>query len=152
MRGSSTAVNPAAYSGGTFAIRPPNYTAYYMRAMMHQQAKQQALSQYYDKLQNNINPAGVRSQDLQGWNQKVSAWDQYGIQNRDALVNPKLDGGKAQLHFQMMHSDLLSDMDKSKRAGQNELNAGKLYSTLQQKGRQTNQDMRIIHSMGNSIY
>lgn len=149
---SSTVINPAAYSGGTFVVRPPNYTAYYMRAMMHQQAKQQALSQYYDKLQNSINPAGVRDIDLDGWNQKADAWQKFGIENRDALVNPRLDGGKAMARFQSMHRDLLGDAQKSKQAAQKEMSLQKIYSNPNEAARATDSDMRLAHSISSSIY
>jgi len=151
MRGSS-AINPAAYSGGTFIVHPPNYSAYYMRAMMHQQAKQQALSQYYDKLQNNINPAGVRSQDLDGWNQKADAWQQFGIEHRDALINPRLDGGRSMAKFQAMHRDLLGDVAKSKQAAQHELALQKVYSNPNTAARATKQDLNVAHSISASIY
>jgi hypothetical protein len=120
--------------------------------MMHQQAKQQALSQYYDKLQNNINPAGVRSQDLDGWNQKADAWQQFGIEHRDALVNPRLDGGRAMNQFQAMHRDLLSDTQKSKQAAGKELALQKIYSNPNAASRATKQDLNLAHSISSSIY
>src|ERR1700739_3887344 len=121
MRRTSTAISPAAYSGGTFTIRQPNYANYFAQAQMHKMAKQQALSQYYDRVQSSINPAGVRDVDMEGWQKKADDWNKFGIENRDNLVDPRRDGGRALGQFNAMHRDLLGDLNKSKQAAAKEM-------------------------------
>src|ERR1700753_3882265 len=128
MRRSSTIINPAAYSGGTFQIKQPNYAGYFQQFMAHRMAKQQALSQYYDRVQSSINPAGVRDIDMEGWQKKADDWDKFGIENRDNLVDPRRDGGRALNQFNSMHRDLLGDLNKSKQAAAKEMALQKIYS------------------------
>lgn len=123
-----------------------------MTAMMHQQAKQQALSQYYDKLQNSVNPAGVRDVDLEGWNKKADDWQRFGIENRDKLVNPRLDGGRAMAQFQSMHRDLLGDTQKSKQAAAKEMALQRIYADPNKASRATKSDLQLAHSISSPIY
>src|ERR1700743_3589441 len=120
--------NPNIWSAGAVVLpHQPAHTQYANQIAMHQMAKEQALSQYYDKVQNSINPQGVRDIDLEGWNQKADAWQRFGIENRAFLINPRLDGGRALLKFQSMNRDLHSDLQKSKQAAAKELAIQKIY-------------------------
>jgi len=152
MRRPQSGISPAAYSGGTFVIHPPNYANYFATAMMRKQAKQEALSRYYDKLQNSLNPVGVRDIDMEGWNKKADAWQKFGIENRDQLVNPRLDGGKAMGQFQSMHRDLLGDAQKSKQEGAKELALQRIYSDTKKAALATGNDMLLAHGISSSIY
>ncbi len=140
------------YTGGavTLPYHPqPNYAR---QLMMHQQAKNQALGQYYSKLENSINPAGVRDQDMDGWQAKLQQWQQFGIENRSALINPNADGGKAIRRFGAMHQDLLGDIQKSKAAAANERSIQPLMLDPKRRALTTNQDLLNAHKMGTSIY
>ena len=152
MRRSNTAISPLAFSGGTFVVKQPNYSNYYAQAMMHRQAKQQALSQYYDRVQSSINPAGVRDQDLEGWQKKADDWNKWGIEHRDELVDPRRDGGKALNQFNAMHRDLLSDTQKSKQAAAKELTLSKIYADPNKAKLATDKDMQLAHGLSASIY
>jgi hypothetical protein len=140
------------YTGGAVVLpfhQPPNYAR---QLMMHQQAKNQALGQYYSKLENNINPVGVRDQDMDGWQAKLQAWQQFGIQNRNQLINPNADGGKAVRQFGAMHQDLLGDIQKSKAAAANERAIQPMMLDPKRRALTTNQDLLNAHKMGLSIY
>lgn len=149
-------LSPGLFTGGA-AVLPQQSVNPYMRYLMqmqyHQNAREQALAQYYNKLQNGINPAGVRAIDMDGWRKKVEDWQQYGEEHREALVNPRLDGGKAQTTFQQMHTDLLGDVQKSKESGANEMLVKRAYD-LDPKKRMlaSNNDSKAIHAMSLSIY
>lgn len=119
---------------------------------MHQLAKDQALGQYYAKLENGINPAGVRQQDLDGWQKKLQDWQQYAIENRDNLINPNRDGGRAQRQFGAMHQDLLGDIQKSKAAAQNERAVQTIMLDPKRRAMTTNKDLDLAHKMSASIY
>lgn len=152
MRRISTAISPAAYSGGTVVFHAPNYGNYYAQAQAHRMAKQQALSQYYDRVQTSINPAGVRDVDMAGWQKKTDDWNKFGIENRDALVDPRRDGGRALNQFNAMHRDLLGDIQKSKQAAQKELVLSKIYSDPRKSALATKNDMVLAHGLSSSIY
>lgn len=145
-------ISPAAYSGGAVVLRLPNFTNYYMQAMAHRQAKDQALSQYYDKIGNSINPAGVRDIDMEGWLQKADNWNRFGLENRAKLINPKVDGGRALNAFQSMHRDLLGDTQKSKEAAKGELMLKGVYLDPKKRALATQKDLEMSHRMGASIY
>lgn len=149
-------LSPGLFTGGAVVLPQQNtspYMRYMMQMQMHQQSRENALAQYYSKIQTGINPAGVRSVDMEGWRKKVEDWQQYGEQHRDALVNPRLDGGRAQTEFQQMHTDLLGDVAKSKEAGANEMLVKRTFD-LDPKKRMlaSNNDSTAINSMSKSIY
>lgn len=152
MRRISTAISPAAYSGGTVVFHAPNYGNYYAQAQAHRMAKQQALSQYYDRVQTSINPAGVRDVDMPGWQKKADDWNKFGIEYRDELVDPRRDGGRALNQFNAMHRDLLGDIQKSKQAAQKELVLSKIYSDPRKAALATKNDMVLAHGLSSPIY
>jgi hypothetical protein len=119
---------------------------------MHQLAKDQALGQYYSKLENGINPAGVRQQDMEGWQKKLQDWQAFGVQNRNALINPNLDRGAAQRQFMAMHQDLLGDTQKSKAAAATERAVQPLFLDPHKRALTTNKDLEYGHRLSASIY
>ena len=141
------------YTGGA-AVLPyrPAYNNYASRMQMHLLAKDQALGQYYSKLENGINPAGVRQQDMEGWQNKLQKWQQFGVENRNALINPNVDNGRSQRQFGAMHQDLLGDIQKSKAAGQNERAVQTIMLDPKRRAMTTNNDLQLAHKMSASIY
>lgn len=144
--------NPNMWNAGAVVLKQPPHQQYAQQMQAHQIAKEQALSQYYDKLQNSINPAGVRDIDLEGWNKKADDWQRFGIENRGALVNPRADGGRAMARFQSMHRDLLGDVQKSKQEAQKELTLGRIYADPKKAQMATHNDLDLAHSLSSSIY
>lgn len=145
--------NPNIWSAGAVVLpHQQAHTQYSNQLAMHQMAKDQALSQYYDKVQSSINPQGVRDVDMEGWMKKADAWNRFGIENRAALVNPKLDGGKALLQFNSMHRDLNGDLQKSKEAAQTELALKSIYLDPKKRQLATAKDLEMSHRNGLSIY
>lgn len=144
--------NPNMWNAGAVVLKHPQHQQYAQQMQAHQVAKEQALSQYYDKLQNSINPAGVRDIDLEGWNKKADDWQRFGIENRALLINPRSDGGRAMARFQSMHRDLLGDIQKSKQEAQKELTLGKIYADPNKAQRATHNDLDLAHKLSSSIY
>ena len=144
--------NPNMWNAGAVILKPPAHQQYLAQLMQHQMAKDAALSQYYNKLQNSINPAGVRDQDMEGWMHKLSAWEEFGLKYHDALINPKIDGGKAQRQFSMMHTDLMADTQKSKQAALREKAVATKMLDPKWRAMATNDDMHLSNNMSKSIY
>jgi len=101
------------YNHGTILDSSP-FTHYYMQQQAHKQAKAEALDKYNQDLMKNVTPAGMRTQDVGGFTEKVNNWIKSGIANKAAINNPAIDNGKARNEFYSAHQDLLGDIAKSK--------------------------------------
>src|SRR4051812_34993698 len=103
------------YSGGAVTFNSQPYAAFYLNELQRKRAKDEALDNYFRDFNKSVNPAGMRTADIEGgWMDKVNGWQSYFQQNRQAIENPKLDKGKAYNQFMAMHNDLLADTQKSK--------------------------------------
>lgn len=85
---------------------------YAMRAM----ARDEALDDYFNNLNKSINPAGVRNQDIEGLTKKQGEWQQFYMQNKRAIKNPRLDNGKALTEYQSRLQDMKNYIQQSKNA------------------------------------
>lgn len=146
-------VSPGIYSGGAVVFNPQSSVQYYSQMLQHKQAKDEALGRYYQDLGKSINPAGMRTQDIEGgWNQKVNDWQNFYNQNKEKVLNPIKFGAGAQNEFYSRFRDIQADIERSKQAGQNETAVrGKM---LDPKWREqtTDNDLVIAENMGKSIY
>jgi hypothetical protein len=107
-------INP--YAGGAVVFNEQPWLSYYERQMARQQAKSDAMDNYFRDLNKNITSAGMRSQDVPGLLQKNNDWQQFYAQNKAAITNPKLDGGRAYTQYQAMYQDQLGHINESKEA------------------------------------
>lgn len=107
-----TNTNPWAYGAVVLDQRP--YLQFFQQQMSQRQAKQDALDNYFRDLGKNVTPAGMRSQDIDGLTQKTNEWRQFYAQNRDAIMNPGKDGGKAYSEYMARYQDQLGYIDQSK--------------------------------------
>jgi hypothetical protein len=110
-----------AFSGGAVVAPQGRQLNVYANLLAKQDAKRDALEQYYQKALTETTPTGMRSKDIiGGWNQKLKDWQNFGIENKKYLLNPQLDDYKTLTEFNNRHSDLMADIEKSKRAAQDE--------------------------------
>jgi len=86
-------------------------------------AKEEALNKYFADLKGKINPAGMRTQDVAGFNKKLNDWISTGVLNRKEIAK----GGLAQQAHLIKYQELLSDIEQSKQMGkfQSELESKK---------------------------
>lgn len=108
----NTGINPWAAGAVVFNNQP--WMAFYERQALRQQAKQDAMENYFRDLNKNITPTGVRSQDVSGLLNRNKEWQQYYQQNKAAILNPRVDGGKAYSDYMTMYNDQLGYIDRSK--------------------------------------
>jgi hypothetical protein len=101
-----------------FSSKP---TSLYIDMQQKERARQEALDKYFMDYDKNINPAGMRSIDIDGLTQKQLEGKSFYYQNRKAIQNPMLDGGKAYTQFNKYHQEQLSGVAKSKKAAADEL-------------------------------
>lgn len=105
-------INPWAAGAVVFNTQP--YAAFYERQMLRQQAKQDALENYFKDLGKNVTSAGMRSQDVPVLLQKNKDWQQFYMQNKAAILNPKLDNGQAYSQYMSGYQDQLGLTSESK--------------------------------------
>lgn len=117
-------INPWAVGAVVFDQRPA--IAFAQQQMARQQAKDSALDNYFKDLNKNITPAGMRSQDVPTLLQKQKDWQQFYVQNKAAIVNPKLDNGQAYSRYMSGYQDQLGLVTESKEAYKQKEQLGKL--------------------------
>lgn len=117
-------INPWSAGAVVFDTRP--FQAFYERQMAHQQARQDALDNYFRDLGKNVTSAGMRSQDIPGLLSRQQQWQQFYQQNKSAILNPKLDGGQAYSNYMRGYQDQLAHINESKERQKTTEELGKL--------------------------
>lgn len=117
-------INPWAVGAVTFDQRPAINFA--QQQMARQQAKDSALDNYFKDLNKSITPTGMRSQDVPTLLQKQKDWQQFYMQNKAAIANPKLDNGDAYGRYMSGYQDQLGLVNESKEAYKQKEQLGKL--------------------------
>lgn len=107
-------INP--YGGGAVVFDNRPFLQFYQQQLAQRQAKEAALDNYFRDLGKNVTPAGMRSQDVEGLTKKTNEWRQFYSQNKDAISNPRVDGGKAYTEYMARYQDQLAHIEQSKRA------------------------------------
>jgi hypothetical protein len=102
------------YTGGAVVFNSSPYTNFAINLMAKKQAKDEALESYYQNLNKSINPAGVRTQDVNGFMEKTNGLQTFWQQNKDAIKNPRLDNGRAQTEYNSRYQDIQSYINQSK--------------------------------------
>ena len=115
------------YSGGNVVLDSTPYMRIAAQERMRKEARGQALNQYYQRLSDTVNDKGTRDNDVPVINEMKGKMQDFYMQNRDALSNPKLDAGAAQLGMQKQFRDLSGVIRTSQSAGLVDHQAGQLY-------------------------
>jgi hypothetical protein len=110
-------INPlGVYTGGNVVFNSNPYTAFATNMMQRKAARDEAMDNYYRDLNKSINPAGVRTQDINGFMQRTNALQDYWQKNRDAIKNPRLDNGASQTEYNSRYQDIQGYINSSKQA------------------------------------
>jgi hypothetical protein len=104
-------IHPSLYTGGAERFNSRPSIALYANLMARQQAKEDAYDEYIRSLNKNVNPAGMRNQERQVFDEKLAEWQKFGMENRDAIR--KRTGG-VDMEFQRKYQDLLNTIQESK--------------------------------------
>jgi hypothetical protein len=102
------------YNAGAVVFNTQPYVNFTANLIARKQAKEEAIDSYYQNLNKGINPAGVRTQDVPMFMEKVKGFKEYYNQNKDKIKNPRMDNGKAQTEYQTMYQDALNHVQMSK--------------------------------------
>lgn len=106
--------DPRVYSGGSERIDTRPHTMLYAQLMQRKQAKDAAVDDYVRNLNKNVNPAGMRNQEREVFEQKLKDWQRFGVENKDKLRNPRGDKGEASMEFQARYQDIMNLINESK--------------------------------------
>lgn len=141
------------YSGGQGVFDSSRSVQMYANLMAKKQAKKDALDAYYGKALQDVTPSGMRNKDIiGGWSQKLEAFKNLGMdpEKKKYLLNPSLDGYKTVTDFNRMHTELLSEAERSKQElkDENMLNEQRISG----KWNPDDDDMALIDRKGKSIY
>lgn len=147
------AVHNPLYTEGAVLLDTKPTVNFYAQLLQRQQAKKDALDQYYQKALTDVTPAGMRNKDvIGGWSQKLADWQEFAMnpENRKKLLNPRLDNYKTQTEFNQRHQDLINDAQRSKQEAEEE----KLVNQhrLSGKWNPTEEDIHLLDRKAKSIY
>ncbi|HRP30445.1 MAG TPA: hypothetical protein PKV73_01070 [Agriterribacter sp.] len=106
--------DPRLYSGGSERVNTQPHVALYAQLKAREQAKNEAFDEYLRNVNKEINPAGMRNQEREVFEEKLRQWQDFGMKNRDALRNPRKDNGMASMQFQAAYQDLKNIISESK--------------------------------------
>lgn len=120
-------VNPSGLYQGTPSLNPLPYVNIVMQARNRKAAREEAIDKYYQKLPDTINDKGLRDQEIPIINDFKSKIFEFGVKNREALKNPKIDNGAAQLNLDKLMREAASIARLSQNAAKVDLQAGKFF-------------------------
>src|SRR5690606_2592588 len=101
------AIPSGLYSEGAVVFDTQPFANLYNQFIARKQAKDEALDNYFRDFGKNITPAGMRNQDIPVLTSKNNEWRQFYQQNKNAIMNPRLDGGKAYSEYMSRYQDQL---------------------------------------------
>lgn len=104
------------YTGGATVLDSSPIADMYHQYSMRKIARDEALEDYFRNLNKSVNPQGVRNQDIEGLTKKQNEWQQFYLQNKQAIKNPKIDNGKAYSEYQSRYRDMQNYIQQSKNA------------------------------------
>lgn len=122
----ATSYSPNPWAAGAVVFNPQPWEAFYERQAAKKQAKEDALNAYFKDLNKNITSAGMRSQDVPQLLQKNQEWQDLYSQNKAAILNPKLDNGKAYSDYTRLYQEQQALVNESKEAHKSMDEIGKM--------------------------
>lgn len=98
------------YGGGAVLFNTTPFVQYTLQEQAKRRATDESLNKYYNDLQTNITPAGMRGQDIEGLVSKKNELQKFYIENKSDIKK----GGKSYVDFMRMVNDAQSYVNKSK--------------------------------------
>jgi len=105
--------DPRLYSAGNVVFNEQPHVALYANLMARKQARDEAFDQYIRNLNKSVNSAGVRHRDRPYFDKLLSDWQNFTMQNRDAIRNRK---NGADIEMQRRYQDVMNLVNESKAA------------------------------------
>ncbi len=102
------------YSGGNALFNAQPFVQFQTNLLAREQAKNEALDNGYKDMLKGLTPAGMRSQEVAPFVDKVNGLQNFYLQNADKIKNPRLDRGAAAAEFNSRYNDALGYAQQSK--------------------------------------
>lgn len=146
-------INPSnLYSGGQGILDSNRYVNFIANQEAKKNAIEEASTQYFAKLPEKLNTAGLRQQDLndpetgRGINKDIEEWENYWMRNKELIKK----GGLPQQEYMAKYRQILGNIDKAKNRAKLELEIGK--SKFEGKFSPRERDVPVLTAIGYSIY
>lgn len=110
----STALPSSLYTGGNVVLNSQPYVNYFLNQAAKEQAKNEALDRYFMDYDKNINPAGMRNQEVEPLMQQLKDNKDFYFKNRDKILNPSKDNGAAYTEYNARNRAALGFVSQSK--------------------------------------
>jgi hypothetical protein len=107
---------PNLYSGGAVVFNTQPHEQFQLNLLAHQAAKSEALNNFYQNLNRDINSAGMRSTDIAGLTSKTNDLRNFYQQNQNQIISPLTDGGQKQNEYNGRYQDIMNYINQSKDA------------------------------------
>lgn len=120
-------INQQGMFQGTPTLNPLPYVQIAIQARQRKAAREDAIDKYYQKLPDTINDKGVRDQEVPIINDYRDKIFEFGLKNKEALRNPKLDRGAAQHGLNKLMNEAKGVARLSQDAAKEDLEIGKLW-------------------------
>ena len=115
--------DPRLYSAGAVTFDATPSTNLYGQLMAKRQAKEEAIDEYYKKLPQTLNSAGMREQSIPGFNEGVSGLQKYWMENRDKIRKGTTPEA---FNYDKMIRGLEQKINEDKNAAKTDLELGKM--------------------------
>lgn len=149
--GATPGVNAGMYNGGAVVFNSAPFAQYFLQQQAKKKAESDAQDKYYQDQMKAVTPTGMRAKDIEGgWSKKLQQWQEIGIKNKKALLNPALDGYRTLNEFNRLGNELKSDIERSKQAAELEATIGK--AKLEGKFNPSDDDKEIQDDFSRTIY
>ena len=122
------------YAGGAVIFDSSPYANLYIQQVQREAAKDEALDRYFQEWGKSINPAGMRNQDTEDLLNMVNQSRDFYFQNKKAIKNPALDGGRAYSEYMGRQKEAMGHINSSKQAAQKEDLVNRYIFSAKQKG------------------
>lgn len=110
--------NPYLFTGGSERIDTRPHIQLYAQLKAKEQARNDAFDEYMRNINMKINPAGMRYQDMPAFESGLKKMQDFGMQNREFIQNPRKDRGAASMEFQKLYQQQLNRAAASKMAAE----------------------------------
>lgn len=125
-------INP--YRKGVAVDISTKPTSLYIDIQNKERARTEALDRYFMDYDKNINPAGMKANDIDDLTKLQQSSKAFYFQNRKAIQNPMLDGGKAYNQFVNFNKQQLALVSQSKDAAARGKVGGQAVASTRAKG------------------
>ena len=141
------------YGGGTVLDISSKPSQFAIQHLQHEQAKDEALDNYFRDLDKTVNTAGIRDIDQQAVLQKLADNRDIYFKNRDALKHPEKYGVDLYNQYMNNYRAAQNIINKSKQEYANQKAAQNLMNEARAKGEVVSDDFAksIANNQGKSV-